>query len=54
MLYRPISFLTIHKVLLASLSARVYFYTKVTAGVTSKTYLVQVLLAVTAVYKVGV
>jgi len=31
--YRPISFLTTHKVLLAGLLAGVYFYTGVAAGV---------------------
>jgi hypothetical protein len=52
--YRLISFLTAYKTLLASLSIGVYFYTGVTAGVTGRTWLVQVLLAVAAVRKVGV
>ena len=52
--YRLISFLTAHEVLLASLSAGVYFYTGVTAGVTGRAWLVRVLLAVAAVRKVGI
>ena len=48
------SFLTAHEALLASLSVGVYFYTGVAAGVTSRAYLIQVLLAVAAVYKVGI
>ena len=52
--YRLISFFTIHKVLLAGLFAGVCFYTGVTAGVIGRTWSVQVLLAVAAVYKVDV
>ena len=52
--YRPISFLAAYKVLLASLSAGVCFCIGVAVGVIGRTYLVQVLLAVAAVYKVGV
>ena len=54
MLYRLISFLTTHKALLAGLSAGVYFYTGVAAGVINRAYLVQVLLAVVVVCKVGI
>jgi len=35
--YRPISFLTAYKALLAGLFTRVYFYTGVTAGVIGRT-----------------
>jgi len=35
--YRPTSFLTVHKALLAGLSAGVYFYIGVAAGVTGRT-----------------
>jgi len=35
--YRPISFLTAHKALLAGLSAGVYFYTGVAIGVIGRT-----------------
>jgi hypothetical protein len=52
--YRLISFLTVYKVFLASLSIGVYFYTGVAVGVIGKTCLVQVLLAVIAVHKVDV
>ena len=52
--YRLISFLTIYKVLLTSLSIRVYFYIGVAIGVIGRTYLVRVLLAVVVVYKVGI
>jgi len=52
--YRPISFLTAHKALLAGLSAGVCFYIGVTAGVTGRTWSVRVLLAVAAVRKVDV
>ena len=51
---RLISFLTAYKVLLASLSVGVCFHTGVATGVTGGAYSVQVLLAVAAVYKVGV
>ena len=50
--YRLISFLTAHEALLAGLSAGVYFYTGVAAGVIG-TWLVRVLLAIAAVCKVG-
>jgi hypothetical protein len=52
--YRLISFLTVYKTLLASLSIGVYFYIGVTAGVIGRTWSVRVLLAVAAVRKVGV
>jgi len=52
--YRLISFLTAYKVLLVSLSTGVYFYTGVATGVMGGTWLVQVLLAVAAVRKVGI
>ena len=52
--YKLISFLTAYKVLLAGLSVGVYFCTETAIGVTSKTQLIQVLLAVAVVYKVGV
>jgi hypothetical protein len=52
--YRLISFLTAYKALLASLSMGVYFCIGVATGVTARAWLVQVLLAVAAVYKVGV
>ena len=52
--YRLISFLTAHEALLAGLSAGVYFYTRVTIGVTGRVYSVRVLLAVAAVRKVGI
>jgi len=52
--YRPISFLTAHEALLAGLSVGVCFRTGVAMGVTGRTWLVQVLLAVAAVYKVDV
>ena len=54
MFYKPISFLTAYKVLLASSSAGVYFCTRVTVGVAGRAYLIQMLLAVAAVRKVGV
>jgi hypothetical protein len=52
--YRLISFLTAYKALLASLSAGVYFYIGVAAGVTGGIYLVRVLLAVVVVHEVGI
>ena len=52
--YRLISFLTVHKALLASLSVGVYFCMGVAAGVMGGTCLVWVLLVVAAVRKVGV
>ena len=52
--YRLISFLTIYKVLLASLSTGVYFYIGVAIGVIGRTWLMQVLVAVAAVCKVGI
>ncbi len=52
--YRLISFLTTHKALLTGLFVRVYFYIGVTVGVIGGTWLVWVLLAVAAVYKVGI
>ena len=54
MLYRLISFLTVYEALLANLSAKVCFYIRVAIGVINKAYLVQVLLVVVVVYKVGV
>jgi len=51
---RPTSFLTAYEALLAGLSAGVYFCTGVTAGVTGRTWSIQVLLAVAAVRKVDV
>ena len=51
---RLISFLTVHKVLLAGLSVGVYFCIGVAAGVMGRTWLVRVLLAVAAVRKVNV
>ena len=52
--YRLISFLTVYKALLASLSTGVYFRTGVAIGVIGRTWSMQVLLAVAAVHKVGV
>ena len=52
--YKLTSFPTAYKVLLAGLSAGVYFCTGVTAGVMGGTYSVRVLLAVAAVREVGV
>ena len=52
--YRLTSFLAAHEALLAGLSAGVYFYIGVAAGVIGRTWSVQVLLAVAAVRKVGV
>ena len=52
--YRPTSFFTIYKALLASSSTGVYFCIRVAAGVTGRAYSVQVLLVVVVVYKVGV
>jgi len=52
--YRLISFLTIYEALLASLSAGVCFCIGVAAGVTGRTWSVQVLLAVAAVRKIDV
>jgi len=51
--YRLISFLTTYEAFLAYLFMGVYFYTGVAIGVIGGTWLVQVLLAVTAVRKVG-
>jgi len=52
--YRPISFLTTHKALLAGLSTGVCFYIGVITGVTGRTWLMRVLLVVAAVRKVGI
>jgi len=52
--YRPTSFLTAHKALLAGLSVGIYFCIGVAAGVTGRTWLVWVLLAVAAVRKVDI
>ena len=52
--YRLISFLTVYKVLLASLSVGVYFYIGVTIGVVGRAWLMRVLVAVVAVRKVGI
>ena len=52
--YRLISFLAVYEALLASLSMGVYFRIRVTTGVTGRVYSVRVLLAVAAVYKVGI
>ena len=52
--YRPTSFLTAHKALLAGSSVGVCFCTEVATGVTGGTWLVRVLPAVAAVCKVGV
>jgi hypothetical protein len=52
--YRLTSLLTIYKALLASLSIGVYIYIRVTIGVTDGTWLMQVLLVVAAVCKVGI
>ena len=52
--YRLISFLAAHKALLASLSAGVYFYIGVTAGVAGRAWSMRVLVAVAAVRKVGI
>jgi len=51
---RLISFLTVYKALLTSLSAGVCFRIGVAAGVTGRTWSVWVLLAVAAVRKVDV
>ena len=51
--YKLISFLAIYEAFLAYSAAGVYFYTGVTVGVTGGTWSVRVLLAVTAVRKVG-
>ena len=51
--YRLISFFATHKALLVGLSMGVYFCMEVAAGVIG-TWLVRVLLAVTAVRKVDV
>jgi len=51
---RPTSFFTTHEALLAGLSAGVCFYMGVAVGVTGRTWLVRVLLAVVAIYKVDV
>ena len=52
--YRLISFFAAHKALLASLSAGVYFYIGVAIGVTGRTWLMRVLVAVAVVRKVGI
>ena len=52
--YRPISFLAAYEVLLAGLSAGVYFRTRVAAGVVGRACSVRVLLAVAAVREVGI
>ena len=52
--YRLISFLTTYKAFLASLSAGVYFRTRVATGVVGRTWSIWVLLAVTAVREVDV
>ena len=52
--YRLISFLTVYKVLLASLSVGVYFYIGVTIGVVGRAWLMRVLVAVAVVRKVGI
>ena len=52
--YRLISFLAVHKALLAGLSVGVYFYIEVATGVIGRTWLVQVLLVIVAVRKVDV
>jgi hypothetical protein len=52
--YRLTSLLTIYKALLASLSIGVYIYIGVTTGVINGTWLMQVLLVVAAVRKVGI
>jgi hypothetical protein len=54
MLYRLISFLTIYKALLISLSIGIYFYIEVAIGVTGRTWSMRVLVAVVAVRKVGI
>ena len=51
--YRLISFLTAYKALLAGSSMGVYIRIRVTIGVAGRACSVQVLLAVTAVRKVG-
>ena len=52
--YRPISFLTAYKALLAGLSMGVYFYIGVTIGVIGRAWSMRVLVAVAAVRKVGI
>ena len=52
--YRLISFLTVYKALLASLSAGVYFRMGVAVGVAGRTWSMWVLVAVAAVRKVGI
>ena len=52
--YRLISFLTTYKALLISLSMGIYFYIGVAVGVTGRTWLMRVLVAVVAVRKVGI
>jgi len=52
--YRPTSFLTTYKALLAGLSAGVCFRMGVAIGVMGRTWSVRVLLAVAAVRKVDV
>ena len=51
---RLISFLAVHEALLAGLSVGVYFYIGVAAGVTGRTWLIRVLLAIVVVRKVDV
>ena len=51
--YRLISFLATYKALLAGSLTGVYFYIGVATGVIGGTWSVRVLLAVTAVRKVG-
>jgi hypothetical protein len=52
--YRLISFFAAYEALLASLFIGVYFCIKIATGFTGRAYLVQVLLAVVTVRKVGV
>ena len=52
--YRLIFFLTVYKVLLASLSIGVYFRIGVAIGVIGRAWSIWVLVAVAAVYKVGI
>ena len=52
--YRLTSFLTAYKALLAGLSVGVYFCIGVAIGVTGRTWLIRVLLAVAVVRKVGI
>ena len=52
--YRLIFFLAAYKVLLASLSIGVCFYTGVAIGVAGRAWSMRVLVAVAAVRKVGI